>query len=315
MPFTKSISLHTHTLGHRFHFYYHDLTMSYNIFEHMEVMAKRGFTGLTIPVDGTNLLHLGGTKHSHFSEVKVAAKHHRLRLELETNLTHLNHLSKLIDVCHAIGADTLRVSPQYKGTKYEIEQWTVRDLKAVIPYLDAFDISMMIFPNKDNSTELCAEIIAKLNHPKIAATYDLSQSLIAGRSPKDDIRPLMGCIQRVDINDQILVLDENQQLVLQGCTLGTGSISMIELINLLYYQGVKRFCFKNTWSCIKAMDKPHSKLPKIPSLIIQPHKALMDGSSLPPFEAITQESQAFEEGWRWLRDQLNKNQFVVLPEK
>ena len=203
----KPISLHVHSFGMRFHLRYRADT-GYDVFAYMEEMAARGFTGVNVSANGPGFRDLCGTTGEHFALVRSTAERLGLRLEHDTSDTRVEHMTQMIGVAAACGADTLRTYTKYDAPLADVVQWTIRDLRAVAEVAERAGVLVVLENHEDFTGPVLADILGTVDHPSVRALYDYGNSQMVGEEPFAALDAMAPFIARVHAFVKVKVLRE-----------------------------------------------------------------------------------------------------------
>ncbi|MFM2076815.1 MAG: hypothetical protein RJA49_705 [Actinomycetota bacterium] len=290
----KQIELHVHSFSMRFHLRHRDRT-GYDVFAYMEEMAARGFTGVNVSANGPGFRDLCGTTHDHFRAVRGAAEQLGLRLELDTSDTGVAHMSRMIGVAAACGADTLRTYTKYDGPLRDVVRWTIADLSAVADIAASAGVLVVLENHEDFTGPVLAEILSAVDQPAVRALYDYGNSQMVGEDPFDALDAMAPFIARVHAKDHVLLRGPEGPVV-QGVPFGSGRLDTLGTTERLYAAGVRRFCFENVWAYRAALQCPPDALPATPAFEWDDPARYLHGDELDPSVAVPAERRALDEG-------------------
>jgi len=307
-----AISLHIHSFSYRFHLKYGP--DGYDVFSYIDQMADAGFTGLNISANGPGYRDLCGTDDAHFAAVRRAVEKRGLKLEIDTSDTRPENMLRMLDVAAAVGADQLRTYTKYQGSKRELLDWTIRDLKAVAPRAGELGIRIVLENHEDFQGGEIAEILAAVNDPWVRALYDYGNSQMVGEEPAEALARMLPWTTCVHIKDHVL-LRHDGRLWVQGVTMGQGRLPIMDLTRRILDGGLRRLCFENVWAYTAPVKVPEAVLPATPCFAVDEAGSLLEGRDLPQAEALAGEHRAWQEGWAWFRSALAQAGIAVRPER
>lgn len=308
----KQIELHVHSYSLRFHLRYRDVT-GYDAFAFIAEAAQLGLTGVNVSANGPGLRDLCGTTPEHFAAVRASARDHGVRLELDTSDTRVEHMTEMLHVAAACGADTLRTYTKYRAPLVDVMQWTVRDLRAVAPLAADLGVLVVLENHEDFTGPVLAEILGAVDHPCVRALYDYGNSQMVGEDPLDALAAMAPFVERVHAKDHVLLHGPDGPVV-QGVPFGSGLLPAGETTDRLYDAGVRRFCFENVWSYVAALQCPTEALPTTPCFRFADPARYLIGDALPPDVAVREERRAFTGGLAAFRAMLESREYDVCPE-
>jgi sugar phosphate isomerase/epimerase len=299
------IEVHVHSFSMRHHL---RSDPDFDVFAYLGFAADQGFTGVNISANGPGLRDLGGTTPEHFADVRAALAEHDLRCELDTSDTRPEHLTSMLHVAAAVGADQLRVYTKYEGPLRDLQAWTVRDLREVAPVAEDLGIRLVLENHEDFQGRAIAEILAAVDHPHVRALYDYGNSQMVGEEPLVALDEMLPWVTAVHVKDHVVVHDGERRWV-QGVAIGDGRLPIAEQTRRLAAGGLRRFCFENVWGYVAPVVV--DEIPDEPSFSLDHPHRLLRSDRLPVDEAIRGERAAFDRGWAWWRASLAADGFVI----
>ena len=305
----KQIELHVHSFSMRFHLRHRDRT-GYDVFAYMEEMSARGFTGVNVSANGSGFRDLCGTTHDHFRAVRGAAEQLGLRLELDTSDTGVAHMSRMIGVAAACGADTLRTYTKYDGPLRDVVRWTIADLSAVADIAASAGVLVVLENHEDFTGPVLAEILTAVDHPAVRALYDYGNSQMVGEDPFDALEAMAPFVARVHAKDHVLLQGPDGPVV-QGVTFGAGNLDVLGTTDRLHAAGVRRFCFENVWAYRAPLRCSPEALPESPRFAWVDPSRYLHGDGLEPEHAVRGERSAFADGLAAFRAMLEQGDYTV----
>ena len=296
----KDIELHVHSFGLRFHFKHQP---GFDVFRFIEVAAEQGFSGVNISANGPQFRDLGGTSPGHFESVRTKLTESGMKAELDTSGTAPGHLIEMLKVAAAVGADQLRTYTRYAGDAEELIEQTVRDLVEVAPAAEDSQINILLENHEDFRGGAIAEILGRVDHPRIRALFDYGNSQMVGEDPLEALEAMAPFTTAVHMKDHVVVEHDNS-LYVQGVVMGSGRLPVSEMTDRLYGTGLRRFCFENVWGYAAPIKVAADNLPRTEAFSLHHDHPFLDANRLAPEAAIEQEWAAFTEAWHWLRSDL-----------
>jgi sugar phosphate isomerase/epimerase len=306
----KQISLHVHSFSMRYHLRHREST-GYDVFAYMVEMAERGFTGVNVSANGAGYRDLCGSSDDHFAAVRDATEAAGLRLELDTSDTRVEHMTRMIGVAAACGADTLRTYTKYDAPVADIVQRTIRDLREVAPVAADAGVLVVLENHEDFTGPVLAHILGAVDHPSVRALYDYGNSQMVGEDPSDALQAMTPFIARVHAKDHVLLRGPDGPVV-QGVPFGSGRLDVLGLTDRLYAAGVRRFCFENVWSYRAPLTCDPADLPTTPCFEWDDPSRYLHGDSLAADVAVRAEREAFEEGLAAFHTMLETGGYAVV---
>jgi sugar phosphate isomerase/epimerase len=301
----KDIELHVHSFGLRFHFKHQP---GFDVFRFIELAAEQGFSGVNISANGPRFRDLGGTSTQHFESVRAKLTESGLKAELDTSGTSPAHLIEMLHVAAAVGADQLRTYTRYSGDEEELIERTVRDLEEVAPAAEELQINILLENHEDFRGSAIAEILGRVDHPRIRALFDYGNSQMVGEDPIEALEAMAPFTSAVHMKDHVVV-EHNNALYVQGVVMGSGNLPVSEMTDHLYGTGLRRFCFENVWGYAAPIKVAVDNLPRAEAFSLDHDHPFLDANQLAAEAAVEQEWAAFAEAWRWLRSDLEAGNY------
>lgn len=308
----KRISLHVHSFAMRFHLRYRAET-GYDVFAYMDEMAARGFTGVNVSANGPGFRDLCGTTDEHFAVVRATAERLGLRLELDTSDTRVDHMTRMIGVAAACGADTLRTYTKYDAPLADVVRWTIRDLRAVAEVAERAGVLVVLENHEDFTGPVLADILGTVDHPSVRALYDYGNSQMVGEEPFAALDAMAPFIARVHAKDHVLLHGPDGPVV-QGVPFGAGNLDVLGTTDRLYAAGVRRFCYENVWAYRAPVQCHLDQLPTTAAFTWSDPARYLHGDALEPQKAVREERLAFDQGWQEFQSMLAAGGYEVAAE-
>ncbi len=301
----KHIEMHIHSFSLRFQFKYR---ADFNVFSYIALARERGFTGVNISANGPGYRDLGGTTPAHFASVRDCLTDHGMACEIDTSDTRVENLQQMLSVASHLGAQRLRVYTKYAAPLRDQIDWTVRDLQEIAPEAAQRGVTIVFENHEDFQGAVISQILGRVNHPRIRALYDYGNSQMVGEEPMQALRDMQPYIDAVHVKDHV-VLRAGGQTWVQGVPMGQGLLPIMEQTEALYAAGLRRFCFENVWGYVAPFKA--DTLPASPVFSQNHPHGFLNGALLPQPDALAQEWQAFESGWRWYLQALGTAGFEI----
>jgi len=308
----RVISLHVHSYSLRFHLRHRAVT-GYDVFSYIDEMASLGFTGVNVSANGPGLRDLCGESAGHFESVRAAVADHGVRLELDTSDTRVEHMTRMLDIAAACGADTLRTYTKYSMPLADTVAATIADLRAIGPVAADRGVLVVLENHEDFTGPVLAHILGEVDHPSVRALYDYGNSQMVGEDPFDALDAMAPFIARVHAKDHVMVHTADGPVV-QGVPFGSGRLDTLGTTDRLYAAGVRRFCFENVWAYAAPLRCEATALPATPCFEWDDPGRYLVGDRLDPIAAVAQEREAFEVGLAAFRAMLERGGYVVQAE-
>ncbi|MDP6191007.1 MAG: sugar phosphate isomerase/epimerase family protein, partial [Gammaproteobacteria bacterium] len=254
----KTVACHIHSYSLHNHFIH---LPEYDVFRFIDHAREMGFTGVNISANGPGYRNLGGITAQHFAKVKQYLQAYHMACELDTSGTSVGHMTELLHVAQAIGADTLRVYTRYQGQIRELMQWTIRDLQALAPIAEELAVQIVLENHEDFTGSQIATILDVVDSPWVKALYDYGNSQNVAEDPLLALQSMAPHITRIHMKDHIVIKHADKYWT-QGVAIGKGTLPFAELTRRLLAQGLTRLCFENSWGYVAPISESHGPLPK-----------------------------------------------------
>ena len=149
-----------------------------------------------------------------------------MRLELDTSDTRPEHMTRMLGVAAACGADTLRTYTKYDAPLDDVVRWTIRDLRAIAPVAADSGVLVVLENHEDFTGPVLAHILGEVDHPSMRALYDYGNSQMVGEDPLRRARGDGAVHRRVHAKDHVLLHGPDGPVV-QGVPFGAGRLAVL----------------------------------------------------------------------------------------
>jgi len=206
-----------------------------DIFKFIEKTAELGLDGVQINVEGDNLAHLGSDAPGFLHEVKSTIDHHGLFVEIDTCGTSPNNLTRILNICQALGSDTMRVFSSIGGDVQEEIKQAAIDFKQIVPLCLDYGIKIAYENHEYESSQDIMGVVNEVNSDIIGTHIDVGNSMMLWEEPIDAIRAMAPKAVSSHFKDHIVVMLGDQPMVI-GVPLGKGNIDLAECFRILDQQ-------------------------------------------------------------------------------
>ena len=293
----KTLECHLHSYSMQNHFIH---LPEYDVFRFIDDAKELGFSGVNISANGPDYRNLGGTTAAHFANIKNHLQDNSIACELDTSDTRVPHMTELLKVARALGADTLRVYTRYAGTASELIKWTVSDLQQLAPLAEALGVQIVLENHEDFTGMQVCEILDAVDSPWVNALYDYGNSQNVAEDPIVALQAMRPHITRIHMKDHIVIQHDDQYWT-QGVAIGEGTLPFSELTQRLLDMGITRLCFENSWGYVAPISQTHGPLPTTDSFKVF-DRAPFIARAMPAEQALAGELKALQEGLRHFRN-------------
>ncbi|MBU3136194.1 sugar phosphate isomerase/epimerase [Clostridium gasigenes] len=208
-----------------------------DIFGFIKKTAELGMDGVMINIIKDKNLDpnwgtLGSAEPKHLEQVRDEIRKYGLFAEIDTRTTDPEHLTKIIEVAHKIGADVIRTYCCIGGYNKEALEKAPEEIKKIVPLLTKYRIKLAVENHEEEIADEVIDIIKKVNSPWVGAHCDIGNSMMAWEEPIDAVRKLAPYAFTTHFKDHIIIKDEDKYMVC-GVPAGTGNINTEECFKIL----------------------------------------------------------------------------------
>ena len=194
-----------------------------NIFGFIERVSQLGLDGAQINVEGTGLGHLGSEDPGFLRDVRAMTDALGLYVELDTCDTNPQNLTRVLNVCNALGADRMRVYSSVGGDVKEELKQAAEDLRQVVSLCADYDVRIAFENHEYESSQDVLEVVRRVDSEYVGAHVDTGNSMMVWEDPIDAIKAMAPCAVSTHFKDH-MVVNVNDQPMIAGVPLGKGSI-------------------------------------------------------------------------------------------
>jgi len=206
-----------------------------DIFKFIEKTAEFGLDGVQINAEGDNLAHLGSDDPGFLREVKATIDRFGLFVEIDTCGTHPDSLTRILNICKALGADRMRVYSSVGGdVQKEIKQAAI-DFKQVVPICKDYGVQIAYENHEYESAQEIMDVVNKVNSDYVGTHVDVGNSMMIWEEPIDAIMKMAPKAASSHFKDHIVVMIGDQPMII-GVPLGKGNIDLVECFRILDQQ-------------------------------------------------------------------------------
>lgn len=261
-----SLALFIHTYSFRFRLL-HD--PDFGIVDLLDRAVADGNSGIGLNVNGPNYRFLGGDDPAHIKMVAAAIRDRGLAVDIETSGTDPVHLTRLLDLAVALGADHLRTYTRHAGERTNVVDATIRDLVEIGPVAADRGIPVLLENHEEFTGTEIARILERVDHPSVGALYDYGNSMMLREDPLDALEAMLPWTRAAHLKDHVVMHD-----MVCGVPTGEGVLPLVEITRRLLAAGMTRIAFENVWSYTCPFHPRLDGLPEEPatSPIFAPHE-------------------------------------------
>lgn len=217
-------------------YHLHFITGRMDVFGFIRKTAELGLDGVMlniIPWPGLEeICVLESFENEYLERVKAEIQKYNLFSEIDTNGTDPEHLAKVIEVAHKIGADVIRTYVcigEYDPKRLEKAP---HDIKQIVPLLKKYRIKLAVENHEEETTDEVIKIIREVNSPWVGAHCDIGNGMMAWEDPVEAVRKLAPYAFTTHFKDHIIIKDDEEYKVC-GVPAGEGNIDLDECFKIL----------------------------------------------------------------------------------
>jgi len=210
-----------------------------NIFDFIKRTAELGLDGVQINVEGTDLAHLGSDDPGFLRDVRAMIEEFGMFVELDTCHTNPQNLTRVLNICKSLGADTMRVYSSVGGDlKEELKQAT-EDFLNVISLCADYGVRIAYENHEFESSHDVLEVVRRVNSEYVGTHVDIGNSMMVWEEPIEAVKNMAPYAVSTHFKDHMVIILNNQPMIV-GTPLGKGSIDCAECFQILATQSQLR---------------------------------------------------------------------------
>lgn len=293
--------------------YHYEHATGYDVFAFLDRAVEDGYTGVSININGPSYRQLSGTSIAHQRAVGARLRRLRLRCDLETSGTGIEHLKSILAVCENLGAEQLRTYMRHAGSVAETIAQTVADLRIAAPVFEAAGIRLMLENHEDFTGAEMAMILSAVDHPSVGALFDYGNSMMVGEEPTTALSVMLPYIRSAHLKDHACRVSDLGERQILGVPIGSGVIPIAELTRPLVASGLDRIILSSVWG-YRAPVRDWRGDGIWGEGVFRPEAGLFDPLQRPwlaetlaasdPARLVALEAAAVRQGQAWLRGEL-----------
>ncbi|PRS27167.1 sugar phosphate isomerase/epimerase [Bacillus sp. RJGP41] len=212
------------------------ITGRMDIFGFIRKTAELGLDGVMINIVPWPGLSGWGTLESfepeYLERVRKEIQKYGFFAEIDTNGSDPEHLKKVIEAAHRIGADVIRTYTCLGEYDSERLKKAPGDIKQIVPLLEKYRIKLAVENHEEELTDEVIQIINEVNSPWVSAHCDVGNGMMAWEDPVEAVRKLAPFAFTTHFKDHIIIHDGEDYRVC-GVPVGTGNIDTEECFKIL----------------------------------------------------------------------------------
>lgn len=198
-----------------------------DIFGFIDRTAQLGLDGVQINAEGRDLAHLGSDDPGFLAEVRAAADAKGLYIEIDANDTSPANMTRMLNICAALGSDTLRVYSSVGGDPVAELKKASTDLKQVVGLAAEAGVRIAFENHEYESADDIMTAVRLVDSPQVGAHIDTGNSMMLWEEPLEAIRTMAPAAVSTHFKDH-LVINANGTPMIVGTPLGRGLIDLAE---------------------------------------------------------------------------------------
>lgn len=185
-----------------------------NILNFIERTAELGLDGVQINVEGDDLAHLGSDDPGFLREVRATIDNLGLFVKLDTCDTNPRNLTRVLNICNALGADKMRVYSSVGGNVQEEIKKAAQDFLQVVPLCADYGIKIAYENHEYESSQDILGVVHKVNSEFVGTHVDLGNSMMIWEDPIDAITAMAPYAVSTHFKDHLVVMLNDQPRLL-----------------------------------------------------------------------------------------------------
>lgn len=247
MSAPRSLQLYLHYFNYRWR-----SKEGFDLHALIDDAAKLGFSGVNLGIKNLPHLFVKNDDPIYLAEVRDHLQACHLGVDTEVNGTEVEALSRELHLSSQLGAEYLRTYtvPLIDGRDQAAA--AVVGLAAVAPLAEELGITILLENHEDLTATQVAEVLDRINHPRVQALFDYGNSAIFMEEPAESVRVLGRSSRSAHLKDHVAIpagaipgVDEPRWL---GVPLGEGHLPIVATTKGLLAAGLTRVCFENCWA-------------------------------------------------------------------
>ena len=196
-----------------------------NIFDFIQRTALLGLEGIQINVvRGKNWGHLGGNDSIRLEKVRAMTQELGFFIEIDTRGTDPAHLSKALDVCHALGADVLRTYVSLGGDLSNELRQARENIPSIVPKAEDLGIRIALENHEYETSNDMVNLLERIDSPQVGLLVDLGNSMMALEDPVAATNKMAPYAFSTHFKDHIVINNGEPRVV--GVPIGKGNIDI-----------------------------------------------------------------------------------------
>lgn len=207
-----------------------------DVFSFIKKAADLGLDGVMLNIipwpEREEICVLESFDPQYLARVKKEIDKYNLYSEIDTNGTDPEHLSKVIETAHRIGADVIRTYVCRGEYDAQLLKKAPSEIKKVVPLLEKYRIKLAVENHEEETSSEVINIINQINSPWVGAHCDVGNGMMAWEDPVEAVKMLAPYAYTTHFKDHIIIKDEDEYKVC-GVPIGEGNIDLEECFKIL----------------------------------------------------------------------------------
>ena len=203
-----------------------------DVFGFIERCAQLGLDGVQLNVNGRNFGHVGGDDPGRIREIRQMIEDLGLFVEIDSRGMQPGHLTTMLRLCEAVGADVLRTYASCGGDLAQELAEAPGLLRQVVPVCADLGVRIAVENHEYETSDQVLEIVRRVDSERVGTHVDTGNSMMVWEDPVEAVKALAPFAVSSHFKDHVVVMDDDRPLV-AGVTLGTGSIDCGECFRIL----------------------------------------------------------------------------------
>lgn len=200
-------------------------------------------------------LRAGGTRQ----EVRELAVELGLWLELDTRGTDPQHLTNMLHLCDAVGADVLRTYASCGGVLADELAQAPADLRAVVPLCQELGVRIAFENHEYETSADILRVVEQVGSGWVGTHVDTGNSMMVWEDPAAATRALAPLAVTSHLKDHVVIVEDGLPLVV-GVTNGTGTAECAECFRILCEESpLQRVVIEVCYGYSAPFRRPESK--------------------------------------------------------
>jgi len=223
-------------------------TFSYHLafaYGRMDILAfierthKLGLDGVQINIEGANMGHLGSDDPGFLRDVRKMIDKFGMFVEIDTCGTNPENLTKALNICKILGADTIRVYASVGGNIKEELKQAPGQLRQVLPLCIDYGIKVAFENHEYETSQEVLQVVHEVNSEYVGTHVDTGNSMMVWEDPSEAVKAMAPYAVSTHFKDHLVIMVNNCPYIV-GVPLGKGSMDCAECFRILAEESTLR---------------------------------------------------------------------------